>query len=106
MFIKGDRSTPSVERSFLEVLMQKPKKYQLKTLFKGGEVKRYFSKKQKRIYHKVKEANESDVKNFYIRVSYGMIIDNAGKTTEAVNEGTYANLTYFLLAWTAFNESI
>jgi len=79
--------------------MQKPKKYQLKILFDNGGVQRTSTKKQRRISYKIQEAKKSEVGKYFIRVTYGTIIDVNEKKVIAKNEGEYLNkqsLTYAL----------
>jgi hypothetical protein len=82
----------------------KPKKYQLKIFFNDGRMQRTSTKKQRRISYKIQEAKKSEVQIYFIRVTYGVIIDADDKKVIAKNEGEYLNKQNLIHAIKCFCE--
>jgi hypothetical protein len=73
------------------VIVTKPEKILLTVFWNDGRVRRVQRKQMSRISAVLRWIKESEVKKYYLRVSYPVVTDNFNQVITPINEGEYLN---------------
>lgn len=79
-------------------------KFHLKAFKKDEVVDHITTKKMKRISYFIQAVENSEVSNYYLKVTYEPFIDNSGKEINPINDGYYSTKEQLKHAWRCFIE--